>query len=617
MRSFILSFILLICFINGTFANSFWSFTDTKEQKMDSIIVVDFYKKAGELQKNNSDSARLNILSGLKIAEKIDCKEQRIKGNWLLANLELKQRNRAIADSIFTAILQHPGWVDEATFCAIRIDYAHLLYLEKKIDRAFLIYQSVVPYLKVKNDFKLLVHCYINLSKLMIQKHNFKKAMSYLVDAEKIAKQQQLESKLAIVYGTMGRLYFQEKDYSQSLDCFNQSLFYHTKLNNIKNIAVCHQSIGTLYILKEDFKNAEAELKEAGAYFQKVGYQHQYLTVLNNLGVLYKKQKQYKKAIQNYKETLQLAQQLKNVNMQSTALLNMGVVTALQKNYDRALTYVQQSLKLAVASNETDFSEIYQNMANLYELKGEYKKALKWLARYTQHTDSILNIKKYKAVEDIKLKYESEKKELLIEKISLENDKKQAVILRERLIAGGGGLLFIVVIVFLLIIRRESLLKIESYKRLVAKNEQSRLENERSRAEKWKAPTKNGDSKILLETRKDVLDKLDLLIQQKFYTDIHLTLSSTAKKTDTNSKYLSQIINDRYASHFPNFINQLRLEEAQRLLSDKNLNYLTIEGIAEQAGFRSKSVFNTFFKQVTGVTPSFYREQVQKEEKNS
>jgi AraC-like DNA-binding protein len=43
-------------------------------------------------------------------------------------------------------------------------------------------------------------------------------------------------------------------------------------------------------------------------------------------------------------------------------------------------------------------------------------------------------------------------------------------------------------------------------------------------------------------------------------------------------------------------------------LLDKQLDHYSIEGIASMCGFSTISTFNTNFKRITGVTPSYYRE---------
>jgi AraC-like DNA-binding protein len=60
--------------------------------------------------------------------------------------------------------------------------------------------------------------------------------------------------------------------------------------------------------------------------------------------------------------------------------------------------------------------------------------------------------------------------------------------------------------------------------------------------------------------------------------------------------------------NFYDLINGYRVEEAKRLLLDtKNRNY-TILSVGFEAGFNSKTTFNTVFKKFTGHTPTDFRE---------
>jgi AraC-like DNA-binding protein len=59
--------------------------------------------------------------------------------------------------------------------------------------------------------------------------------------------------------------------------------------------------------------------------------------------------------------------------------------------------------------------------------------------------------------------------------------------------------------------------------------------------------------------------------------------------------------------NFFNFVNKYRVEEAKLLLLNSKKEHYSILGIANEAGFSSKSAFNTTFKKVTGQTPSDFK----------
>jgi AraC-like DNA-binding protein len=93
----------------------------------------------------------------------------------------------------------------------------------------------------------------------------------------------------------------------------------------------------------------------------------------------------------------------------------------------------------------------------------------------------------------------------------------------------------------------------------------------------------------------------------KIFANPDLTIADLAAQLKTPAKRLSKMINQYGKVNFNRFINELRVEEAKNLLVNPKNDHLTIEGIGYQAGFKSKTVFNTFFKSTVGITPSVYK----------
>jgi AraC-like DNA-binding protein len=61
------------------------------------------------------------------------------------------------------------------------------------------------------------------------------------------------------------------------------------------------------------------------------------------------------------------------------------------------------------------------------------------------------------------------------------------------------------------------------------------------------------------------------------------------------------------AKNFYAYVNQYRVEEAKRKITDARLAHLNLTGIALESGFKSKSAFNLNFKKITGYTPTEWR----------
>ena len=107
----------------------------------------------------------------------------------------------------------------------------------------------------------------------------------------------------------------------------------------------------------------------------------------------------------------------------------------------------------------------------------------------------------------------------------------------------------------------------------------------------------------------DYRDKLlEFMKTEKPYKESNLTIKNLAIKVKIPSYYISQIINDKLNQNFFDFINRYRIEETKEMFKDPRYENYSILAIAYEAGFNSKSVFNSSFKKYTGMTPSQYRQ---------
>ena len=99
---------------------------------------------------------------------------------------------------------------------------------------------------------------------------------------------------------------------------------------------------------------------------------------------------------------------------------------------------------------------------------------------------------------------------------------------------------------------------------------------------------------------------LNYINEEAPYLDSELTLKSLAFHLNIHPNQLSWLINNQYHKNFSEFINHYRVEAFKRIAKDPKNSHITLIGIAFESGFNSKTVFNTFFKKETGMTPLQY-----------
>lgn len=104
-----------------------------------------------------------------------------------------------------------------------------------------------------------------------------------------------------------------------------------------------------------------------------------------------------------------------------------------------------------------------------------------------------------------------------------------------------------------------------------------------------------------------VLNKL--MENDKIYLDPELSVSKLATLSDIPSRTLSQFIHLAFHKKYKEYINNYRVMNAQKLLTQPNASRYTMYGIAFDSGFNSESSFYKIFKQQTGLTPKQYQDK--------
>lgn len=116
------------------------------------------------------------------------------------------------------------------------------------------------------------------------------------------------------------------------------------------------------------------------------------------------------------------------------------------------------------------------------------------------------------------------------------------------------------------------------------------------------------------ELADELYDKiLEKIVVDKKYRDPDFSAKELAKELETNTRYLSAVVNSRFGMNYSNLLNEFRIKEALHLLRDKRYVDLTIEQVSEKVGFANRQSFYAAFYKNMGETPSKYRKRYRKE----
>lgn len=248
--------------------------------------------------------------------------------------------------------------------------------------------------------------------------------------------------------------------------------------------------------------------------------------------------------------------------------------------------------------------DIKKQLAEAYERKGYYKKAIEYLDQLVILTDCIKAREQKDVVLEYAAIYEIQKKDLQIQ--------EQEALAQKRKIYFTNAIFIVILLTIVLFILYYNMIEIKKKNKAMAKNikELQQLRKEHLLSIK-KNEKKLSNTSINKSTTDIIYEKfLTLINKEKIYLDSHLTRDDVVARLNTNKNIFIETLKRNTGLTFSEYINELRLDDSLLLLESVSENE-NIETIAEQVGF-SKSSFYRLFKERFGMTPAEYKNQFNK-----
>ncbi len=307
----------------------------------------------------------------------------------------------------------------------------------------------------------------------------------------------------------------------------------------------------------------------------------------------------------------------KAMRMRFNAYENLALALAEGGRYDQAIDAVTKMKHWADIYDLKDGKiEVYRLLADYMQKAGRDGKADAYMREYYLLKDSLQNYQRVMSVGQLDF----------IGRIEAANRKVQAMQERHRAMAVGGVvalLLASVVSVSLAIVWRKNKTLRQANRALYSKNsellaadEELRRLHKRELVElrasmecaKDQAAQKKYRSSQLSEVEKQSLVHAikDVMERGGEIFDPDFSVGRLSELVGRNSKYVSQVINERMGGNFNRLLNEYRVREACRRINSSGCANITIEALANNLGFKSRTSLTTAFKSQTGLSPSEY-----------
>ncbi len=323
---------------------------------------------------------------------------------------------------------------------------------------------------------------FVNIGNIYQLQAEYSKSIQNYLEGIKLFEEIQDTARLLYAYTNIGGIFSDVEQFEKSRYYYEKSLVFSRKLNDKLNICDCLINIGILEFKQDHFQASISFLNQALKIANEINEPYEFYLIYNSLSDIDTKLSKHEDAFIKSKLCLSYATVLGNPALLSTAQTRLGMNFTKLNQIDSADYYINNGIRLArQGQNNEVLITAYYWMAELQEIKGNYKSANEWLKKHYILQDSASGQKQQHIVSGLEIEYETEKKDLELSEKALEIERNEALLSKRNyfIFALSGAL--ISAFVFLFLIRRslkqkkilaETNVALEKEKIIQLKNEQ-------------------------------------------------------------------------------------------------------------------------------------------------
>ncbi|MBI5217898.1 MAG: tetratricopeptide repeat protein [Bacteroidia bacterium] len=369
-------------------------------------------------------------------------------------------------------------------------------------DANALIQQALELYRELKEPAKQ-AHCYSNLGNIAFQQGNYPQAINSYQEAMKKFEEAGNSNGVADSYNNIGNIYYRQRNFAQAGDCYDKALSKYHESGNTMGVVLCYNNLGLISNDQKAYKKAVDYFQKALEISEKSGNRKEFAICYSNIGMAYYSGKNLNKAIEFFNKALVICEETGDKLKTAVTLGNIAKiyntlgdsvtnVVEKKKHYSEAIKYALRSDSIAEGIGALhERQQACSNLSASYEGLGDYKTSLRYHILYTTIKDTLVNMETNRLVSDMSAKYESEKKELLIGKLSKEKEFQVAENKKQRILIFSFIAGFIIIAFFLIMIFRQykqikkaNKLLAEQKHEIEDKNEELNQQNEEIRTQR-------------------------------------------------------------------------------------------------------------------------------------
>jgi signal transduction histidine kinase len=295
-------------------------------------------------------------------------------------------------------------------------------------DTALMFYDSALLFSNLARDSITIASAYNNIGLVFWNKSHYDKAVWNFFKSLKLFEKLGRKRGVANTYNNIGLILMEQDRDSAALRYQFSGLEIREEIKDEYGINDSWLNIALLYWDLQKHDSSIFYYWKAIPFFLKKGNHYALGTAYNGLAMNYEGLMQWDSALYYYDKAFAGHLKVQNNYKAASTLLNKSCTYRLMGDQDKELeTLLKAKDLVSKESSGRVRSKILFQLGKLYDNKGMYKKASKLLIEHKYINDSLYNVDRDEKIEQIKVRYETEKKEkeLLEQKAQSESLAKE------------------------------------------------------------------------------------------------------------------------------------------------------------------------------------------------
>ena len=301
-------------------------------------------------------------------------------------------------------------------------------YMVSKYDTALINLNHALSLAGKANNNLLKAQVFGAMANLYNVTGDYPKALSYYLKALPIFEKEGRKDRVRVILGNIGSLNNAMQNFDEAEKYFRQSLKLSEELGDKAGIAQAYDGLNRIFIQRKDYKKAIEYAVKAVDISHEIGNKQEEAIAIQGIAwVYYEHYKDFAKAEEYALKGLKLAEELEFPADIAAMLNTLSNIYFHQARYREC----EETALKAIATDTTDiniFSNLAANVVRAGIHLGDTKNALYYFDRYRQIFNIQSNKEFQQALMDMQVKYETEKKQKEILKLSAEKRERNILI---------------------------------------------------------------------------------------------------------------------------------------------------------------------------------------------